>query len=73
MDTTTTKQEKNWNYWTNSQKTKRCINNKLPPNILKILPNGRVIYKFYTGTPDTVSLNKNKNGTLLISSRIEKM
>ena len=64
---------KSFNLWTDEQKKQRTINNYSDPKILKILPDGRIIKKFYTGIPDTVSNNRNQTSGMEISSRQEIM
>lgn len=64
---------KSFNLWSDEQKRQRTINKCLNPKVLKILPNGRIIKKFYTGVPDTVSKNGNQTSGVEISSQQEKM
>ena len=73
MDTFSNKQNNSFHLWTDSQKKERTTNAILPPHILKILPNGRIIYKFYTGVRDTVSLNGHDTGSFLVSTQNERM
>lgn len=73
MDTTDTIINKSFNLWSDEQKKQRTINKCLNPNVLKILPNGRIIKKFYTGVPDTVSKNGNQTSGMEISSQRERM
>ena len=73
MDTYSNKQNNSYHLWSDAQKKERTINKLKPPHILKILPNGRIIYKFYTGVRDTVSLNGNDTGSFLVSTQREKM
>ena len=73
MDTTSTKQNNSFHLWTETQKKERTKNKVKPPYVMKILPNGRIIYKFYTGINDTVSLNGHDTGTFLTSTQQEKM
>lgn len=73
MDTKEEIINKSFNLWSDEQKKQRTINNYSNPKILKILPDGRIIKKFYTGISDTVSNNGNQTSGMEISSRQEIM
>ena len=73
MDTTDVLMNKSFNCWSDEQKKQRTINKPTNPYVLKILPNGRIIKKFYSGVHDTVSKNGNLTSGMEISTQQEKM
>ena len=77
MDTTANKINNNFNLWSEQRKQESLTNKIKKPGIVKVITDSdtgqrRVIYGFYTGIRDGVSLLGHDTGTFLISSRIEK-
>lgn len=77
MDTTVNKINNNFHLWSEQRKRESVRNRIKKPGIAKVIIDAdtgkrRVIYSFYTGIRDGVSLLGHDTGTFLISSRHER-
>lgn len=83
MDTTTNKINNNFNLWSPSMKQERTINKVKREGVIKTVPEqiinkdgkveivNRVIYSYYSGIRDGVSLNGNDTGTMMTTIQSE--
>lgn len=77
MDSSANKIANNFNLWSEQRKKEQTVNQVKKYGITKVITDAdtgqrRVIYSYYSGIPDGVSLYGHDTGTTLVSSRVER-